>query len=46
VGLNIIGFDVVEVAPAYDHAELTCLAGATLVLEYLYLLAANRRDAG
>ena len=46
VGLNIIGFDVVEVAPAYDHAELTCLAGATLVLEYLYLLAASRRDAG
>ena len=24
-GLNIVGFDVVEVAPAYDHAEITAL---------------------
>jgi agmatinase len=46
VGLNLIGFDVVEVSPAFDHAELTSLAGATLVLEYLYVLAANRRVAG
>jgi agmatinase len=46
VGLNIVGLDVVEVAPAYDHAELTSLAAATLVLEYLYVLAAGRRGAG
>ncbi len=45
-GLNIIGFDVVEVAPAFDHAELTSLAGATLALEFLHVLAAGRRDAG
>lgn len=45
-GLNIQGFDLVEVAPSYDHAELTSLAGATLVLEFLYLLAARRRSAG
>jgi agmatinase len=43
-GLNIVGFDVVEVAPAYDQAQLTALAGATLALEYLYLRASvNRR---
>ena len=42
-GLSICGFDVVEVAPAYDHAEVTALAGATLALEFLYLLAAARR---
>ncbi len=43
VELSICGFDVVEVAPAYDHAEVTALAGATLALEFLYLLAAARR---
>jgi agmatinase len=45
VGLNIVGFDLVEVSPAYDHAELTSLAGATLVLEYLHVLAAGRTGA-
>lgn len=38
-GLNIIGMDVVEVAPAYDHGEITALAGATVALEMLYLQA-------
>ena len=42
-GLDLIGMDVVEVAPAYDHAEITSLAAATLALEYLYVLAANKR---
>jgi agmatinase len=46
VELDIRGFDVVEVAPSYDHAELTSLAGATLALEFLYLLAANQRNTG
>ncbi len=41
-GLNLVGMDVVEVAPAYDHSEITSLAGATLALEYLYVLAANK----
>jgi agmatinase len=31
--------DLVEVAPAYDVAEITALAGATVVWEYLALLA-------
>ena len=30
-GLNLIGADLVEVAPAYDHAEITSLLGAALV---------------
>jgi agmatinase len=38
-GLDIRGMDVVEVAPAYDHAELTALAAATLALEMLYIRA-------
>jgi agmatinase len=29
----------VEVSPAYDHAELTSLAAATLALEMLYIRA-------
>ena len=28
-GLNLVGADVVEVAPAYDHAEITGVAAAT-----------------
>jgi len=36
-GVNFIGMDVVEVAPAYDVAEITALAAATMVWEYLAL---------
>jgi agmatinase len=43
--LNLKGFDVVEVSPPYDHAEITALAGATLAHYYLGLLAA-RKAAG
>lgn len=38
-GLNIVGADVVEVAPAYDHAELTTIAAANVVYEFLGLFA-------
>lgn len=38
-GVRFIGMDVVEVAPAYDSAEITALAAATVVWEYLALLA-------
>ena len=38
-GLRIVGVDVVEVAPPYDHAELTSVAAANLVYECLALLA-------
>jgi agmatinase len=36
-GLNFVGMDVVEVAPAYDVAEITALAAATIAWEYLAL---------
>lgn len=36
--VNFVGMDLVEVAPAYDSAEITALAGATIVWEYLSLL--------
>ncbi len=38
-GLPLVGGDVVEVAPAYDHAEITSLTAAHLVYEMLGLLA-------
>lgn len=38
-GLHFVGMDVVEVAPAYDVAETTSLAAATMVYEYLALAA-------
>ena len=37
-GVAFVGMDVVEVAPAYDVAEITALAAATMVWEYLALL--------
>jgi agmatinase len=38
-GVAFAGMDVVEVAPAYDVAEITALAAATMVWEYLALAA-------
>jgi len=43
--LHFVGMDVVEVAPAYDVAEITSLAAATMVYEYLALVAARRVDS-
>jgi agmatinase len=41
---KIVGMDVVEVAPAYDHAEITALAAASIAMELLYVLAADPSD--
>ncbi|MGM0633498.1 MAG: arginase family protein, partial [Pseudomonadota bacterium] len=41
-GLNVVGMDIVEVAPAYDHAEITALAAAQIGIEMLSLYADNR----
>jgi agmatinase len=43
-GINIVGADVVEVAPAYDHADVTALAAATVVFDLLALMV--NRDKG
>ncbi|MDT5109117.1 MAG: guanidinobutyrase / D-arginase [Mycobacterium sp.] len=40
-GINVVGADIVEVAPAYDHAEITCIAAATVVFDLLSLMVAN-----
>jgi agmatinase len=38
-GLNIIGADVVETAPDYDHAEITCVAAATVAFDLVTLMS-------
>ncbi|MGO4440622.1 agmatinase [Rhizobium sp. RAF56] len=43
--LDIRGADVVEVAPAYDHADITAIAGATVAM-YMLGLHAERRAGG
>ena len=45
VGLNLIGADVVEVAPAYDHAEITGVAASHLAYDLVSLLALRREAA-
>jgi agmatinase len=42
-GLNVMGGDQVEVAPAYDAlGQVTALAGATLAADILYLIGLAR----
>jgi len=38
-GLNIVGGDVVEIAPPFDVGGLTALAGATMLFEIMCVLA-------
>ncbi len=41
-GLNIVGVDLVEVSPPFDHAEITALAAATIIYEILCLLSIQK----
>jgi agmatinase len=41
--MNLVGADVVEVSPAYDHAEITGIAASHAVYEVLSALA-SRKD--
>jgi len=43
-GCNLVGADVVEVAPAYDHAEITAVAASHVTYELVSLMARTRRD--
>ncbi|HWM34221.1 MAG TPA: agmatinase [Pseudolysinimonas sp.] len=40
-GCRIVGADVVEVSPAYDHAEITGVAAAHVAYELISLMAAT-----
>lgn len=40
--VDIVGADIVEVAPAYDHADITAIAGSTVAMHYLGLIAERK----
>jgi arginase family enzyme len=42
--VELVGMDVVEVSPPYDHAEITATAAHRVVLEALSALAAKKRS--
>ncbi|KXN88890.1 Putative agmatinase 1 [Leucoagaricus sp. SymC.cos] len=41
-GLNFVGADVVEVSPAYDHAEITGIAAADFIHDFLSMFLTNK----
>lgn len=42
-GINLVGMDVVEISPPFDHAEITALLGATLAYEMICLYVARHK---
>mgnify|MGYP000736222236 FL=1 len=42
--LPVVGMDIVEVSPPYDHADITALLGNRVVLEALSAIARRRKD--
>ncbi|MGK4008299.1 agmatinase [Sorangium sp. So ce1036] len=42
-GVEIVGADLVEVSPPYDHGDITALLAANLAFELLSLMAVRRR---
>ena len=45
-GIEFVGFDVVEVIPEYDIANLTSFTAANVIYEFLGLLARNNEGGG
>ncbi|WP_033291594.1 agmatinase [Amycolatopsis jejuensis] len=43
-GLNLVGADVVELAPAYDHAEITAVAASHVAYDLVSLLALGKSE--
>ncbi|MFC0862893.1 agmatinase [Sphaerimonospora cavernae] len=43
--LPVVGVEIVEVAPPYDHADITAYLGNRVVLEALSAMARRRKDA-
>lgn len=42
-GIRIVACDVVEIIPAYDHAEITALAAAEVAYAFMALIASTRQ---
>lgn len=45
-GLNIVGFDLVEVLPTYDSGEITAVAASSIIFEMITLVALKKRNNG
>jgi agmatinase len=45
-GLRLVGFDLVEVSPQYDHGEITAILAANLIYEFMSLLALSKIKRG
>jgi len=43
-GLPLVGFDLVEVSPPYDHGDITAILAANLAFEFLSLLAIQKKE--
>lgn len=41
-GLHLVGMDLVEVSPPFDHSGITAILGANVVFEYLSLIALGK----
>jgi agmatinase/guanidinopropionase len=44
-GLRLVGFDLVEVSPPFDHGDITAILAANLAFEFLSLYALQERPA-
>jgi len=44
-GLNLVGFDLVEVLPQYDPSQITALLAANIVYEFISLIALRKKLA-
>ncbi|WP_281998513.1 agmatinase [Priestia flexa] len=42
-GLSFVGFDLVEVLPAYDHGDITAAAAANILYEFVTLVALAKK---
>ena len=42
---NLVGADIVEVAPAYDHAQVTGIAASHLAYELVTLMARRKKKS-
>ncbi|MFC4766318.1 agmatinase [Effusibacillus consociatus] len=44
--LHFVGFDLVEVLPAYDSGQITAAAASNIVFEFITLIALKKRQKG
>ena len=43
-GIPFVGFDLVEVLPAYDHGQITAAAASNIVYEFITLIALAKKN--